>query len=111
MRLRFRTILNLLEIIDNPLQDIPLAAVMHSPIGHFSSEELAIIRAEEPPSQCKHLYDAATSFAQKYSDPADAKRRRSCHELAGRLRTFLISLRHTEERADIFCFVSFLYMC
>ena len=26
---------------------------MHSPIGHFSSEELAIIRAEEPPSQCK----------------------------------------------------------
>ena len=72
--LEVQTILNLLEIIDNPLQDIPLAAVMHSPIGHFSSEELAIIRAEEPPSQCKHLYDAATSFAQKYSDPADAKK-------------------------------------
>ena len=65
--LEVQTILNLLEIIDNPLQDIPLAAVMHSPIGHFSSEELAIIRAEEPPSQCKHLYDAATSFAQKYA--------------------------------------------
>ena len=63
--LAVQTILNLLEIIDNPLQDIPLAAVMHSPIGHFSSEELAIIRAEEPPSQCKHLYDAATSYAQK----------------------------------------------
>ena len=47
--LEVQTILNLLEIIDNPLQDIPLAAVMHSPIGHFSSEELAIIRAEEPP--------------------------------------------------------------
>ena len=58
--LEVQTILNLLEIIDNPLQDIPLAAVMQSPIGHFSSEELAIIRAEEPPSQCKHLYDAAT---------------------------------------------------
>ena len=58
--LEVQTILNLLEIIDNPLQDIPLAAVMHSPIGHFSSEELAIIRAEEPPSQCKHLYDATT---------------------------------------------------
>ena len=38
--LEVQTILNLLEIIDNPLQDIPLAAVMHSPIGHFSSEEL-----------------------------------------------------------------------
>ena len=35
--LEVQTILNLLEIIDNPLQDIPLAAVMHSPIGHFSS--------------------------------------------------------------------------
>ena len=33
--LEVQTILNLLEIIDNPLQDIPLAAVMHSPIGHF----------------------------------------------------------------------------
>ena len=42
--LEVQTILNLLEIIDNPLQDIPLAAVMHSPIGHFSSEDLAIIR-------------------------------------------------------------------
>ena len=90
--LEVQTILNLLEIIDNPLQDIPLAAVMHSPIGHFSSEELAIIRAEEPPSQCKHLYDAATSFAQKYSDPADAKNKEGCHELAGRLRTFFNQL-------------------
>ena len=90
--LEVQTILNLLEIIDNPLQDIPLAAVMHSPIGHFSSEELAIIRAEEPPSQCKHLYDAATSFAQKYSDPADAKNKERYHELAGRLRTFFNQL-------------------
>ena len=90
--LEVQTILNLLEIIDNPLQDIPLAAVMHSPIGHFSSEELAIIRAEEPPSQCKHLYDAATSFAQKYSDPADAKNKEGYHELAGRLRTFFNQL-------------------
>ena len=90
--LEVQTILNLLEIIDNPLQDIPLAAVMHSPIGHFSSEELAIIRAEEPSSQCKHLYDAATSFAQKYSDPADAKNKEGYHELAGRLRTFFNQL-------------------
>ena len=90
--LEVQTILNLLEIIDNPLQDIPLAAVMHSPIGHFSSEELAIIRAEEPPSQCKHLYDAATSFAQNYSDPADAKKKEGYHEMAGRLRTFFKKL-------------------
>lgn len=109
--LEVQTILNLLEIIDNPLQDIPLAAVMHSPIGHFSSEELAIIRAEEPPSQCKHLYDAATSFAQKYSDPAMQKKRKAITSWQADFAHFLISLRHTEERADIFCFVSFLSMC
>ncbi len=64
-----QTVLNLLEIIDNPLQDIPLAAVLHSPIGHFSSEELAIVRAEEPPSQRKQLFDAVMAFVQKYNDP------------------------------------------
>ena len=72
-----QTVLNLLEIIDNPLQDIPLAAVLHSPIGHFSSEELAIVRAEQPPSQSKHLFDAATAFVQKYGDLENAKSQNS----------------------------------
>ena len=31
--------LNLLAIIDNPLQDIPLISVLRSPIGGFSTEE------------------------------------------------------------------------
>ena len=72
-----QTVLNLLEIIDNPLQDIPLAAVLHSPIGHFSSEELAIVRAEQPPSQSKHLFDAATAFVQKYGDLENAESQNS----------------------------------
>jgi ATP-dependent helicase/nuclease subunit A len=38
-------ILNLLRVISNPLQDIPLVSVMHSPICGFSDEELAIIKA------------------------------------------------------------------
>lgn len=38
------TILNLLLIIDNPRQDIPLAAVLRSSIGSFSDEELAAFR-------------------------------------------------------------------
>jgi ATP-dependent helicase/nuclease subunit A len=37
-------ILNLLLIIDNPLQDIPLASVLRSPIGGFTDEELADLR-------------------------------------------------------------------
>ena len=38
--------LNLLAIIDNPLQDIPLISVLRSPIGGFSTEELITLRAD-----------------------------------------------------------------
>lgn len=38
------TVLSLLQIIDNPLQDIPLLAVLRSPIGGFDTDELADIR-------------------------------------------------------------------
>ena len=36
--------LSLLEIIDNPMQDIPLLAVMRSPIGYFTDDDLLRIR-------------------------------------------------------------------
>lgn len=38
--------LNLLAIIDNPLQDIPLISVLRSPIGGFSTEELITLRTD-----------------------------------------------------------------
>lgn len=41
-----QTVLSLLRVLDNPYQDIPLAAVMKSYFGKFSSEELAQIRSE-----------------------------------------------------------------
>ncbi|WP_124067667.1 helicase-exonuclease AddAB subunit AddA [Clostridium sp. E02] len=39
------TVLSMLNIIDNPMQDIPLAAVLKSPIGMVSDEELAYCMA------------------------------------------------------------------
>lgn len=39
------TILCLLSIIDNPMKDIPLAAVMKSPIGEVTDEELSYLMA------------------------------------------------------------------
>lgn len=39
-----RTMLSFLEILDNPLQDIPLLCVLASPIFGFSADELAKIR-------------------------------------------------------------------
>ena len=41
-----QTVLSFLQIIDNPRQDIPLIAVMRSPIWGFAPEELAKIRSE-----------------------------------------------------------------
>ena len=38
------TIINLLKIIDNPMQDIPLISVMYSSIYNFTSKELSEIR-------------------------------------------------------------------
>lgn len=39
------TVMNYLHICDNPLQEIPFTAVLHSPIGGFTVEELAIIKS------------------------------------------------------------------
>lgn len=41
-------VISLLQVLDNARQDIPLAAVMMSPIGGFSAEELAEIRIATP---------------------------------------------------------------
>lgn len=46
------TVLSLLQVIDNPEQDIPLAAVMHSPIYNFTDEELAEIVAAQGSLRC-----------------------------------------------------------
>lgn len=46
--LEVRTVLAYLQILDNPRQDIPLAAVLRSPIGGFTDEELARLRVGSP---------------------------------------------------------------
>lgn len=42
--IEIRTMLSLLKVIDNPLQDIPLLSVLRSPLFSFSEEELVEIR-------------------------------------------------------------------
>lgn len=42
--IEIRTIMSLLKIIDNPMQDVPMIAVLRSPIMGFTAEELADIR-------------------------------------------------------------------
>lgn len=51
---------NLFEVIDNPRQDIPLAAVMTSPVGGFTEDELVIIRGKQ---KNRDFYESLMSFA------------------------------------------------
>lgn len=45
--LEIKTMLSLLQIIDNPRQDIPLLAILRSPIASFTPEELIDIRLKD----------------------------------------------------------------
>lgn len=54
-----RIILDLISVIDNNLQDIPLAAVMRSPIGNFSENDMAKIRISSPNG---YLYHAVKNY-------------------------------------------------
>ncbi len=54
------TVLNMLRIIDNPRQDIPLVGVLYSPMVGLSSTELALIRGAE---RNVSMYSALLAFA------------------------------------------------
>ena len=43
-----QTVLAMLRILDNPYQDIPMAAVLRSPLVGLDEEEMAQIRVENP---------------------------------------------------------------
>ena len=42
--IEIRTIMSLLKIIDNPLQDVPMIGTLRSPIVGFTAEELSDLR-------------------------------------------------------------------
>lgn len=58
-------IMNYLRLIDNPQQDIPLVAVLRSPLFNFKEPELAQIRVK---TRSGNFYTALASFASVNSD-------------------------------------------
>lgn len=69
------TVLNYLHILDNPRQDIPLGAILHSPIGGCSSEEMAKIRICDKSGS---LYESLQTYLREGQD----------EELRKKLQTF-----------------------
>ncbi|NNM87828.1 MAG: hypothetical protein HKL95_04850, partial [Phycisphaerae bacterium] len=63
-------ILALLEVLDNPFQDIPLASTLLGPLARFSYDDLAAIRAQFPPSRNLPFYQAV--FRAMFHAAADA---------------------------------------
>lgn len=61
-----RTVLSYLQILDNPIQDIPLAAVLRSAIGKLTDEELAQMRTA---SEKRHFYDCVQEHRVNGTDP------------------------------------------
>jgi len=57
-----QTVLSLLQIIDNPLQDIPLLAVLRSPIASWTPEELMDVRMMDREST---MYEALVKAGQE----------------------------------------------
>ena len=63
--IEIRTAVSLLSVIDNPIQDIELAAVMKSCIGQFSDEAMAMIRSVQLKGT---FYDACQAFLNEDSN-------------------------------------------
>lgn len=66
-----QNVLNFLRVLNNPLQDIPFFGVLHSSIGGFSEEEIAILRAADESGKRK-LYDCMKRIVQAVREETDA---------------------------------------
>ena len=85
--IEIQTIMSLLKIIDNPLQDIPLVAVMRSVIGNFTDNELIEIRLHNKKG---YYYEA---LKQAKDETADIK-------LKTKIEKFLENLKKWREKSE-----------
>ncbi|MBR3290398.1 MAG: PD-(D/E)XK nuclease family protein, partial [Clostridia bacterium] len=63
-----RLIMSLLQVIDNPMRDVPLLAVLLSPIYGFTPDDLALIRLQD---RRRHLYTVLKKIALAEGELAD----------------------------------------
>ena len=79
--------MSLLEIIDNPIQDIPLVAVMRSNIGKFTDDELIQIRLADKQDNFYTCLQKAQLSVEK--------------DLREKIKSFLEQLKRMAKRARI----------
>ncbi|KHE73006.1 helicase-exonuclease AddAB subunit AddA, partial [Halobacillus sp. BBL2006] len=81
--IEIKVLLSLLKVIDNPMQDIPLASVLKSPIVGLNEDELATLRLSK---KRVSYYEALKNF-------------RNADELGRKVNDFLQMLQSFRERA------------
>lgn len=98
--IEIKTILSLLQIIDNPMQDIPLISVLKSPIFGFTPEDLIDIRVQ---SKDKIFYEVLKSTAE-YDGFTDSQNENESEfipseECINKSKGFLIKLKEFKEKS------------
>lgn len=96
-------IMNYLKIVDNPDQDIPLAAVLRSPIFNFKETDLAKIRIKSPNTS---FYSALINYVSE-NDELSKRIKDFLNQLAD-LRDFALNHRISETIWSIYARTSLL---
>ena len=93
------TLLNYLRVCDNPLQDIPLTGVLHSPLVGCTAQALSLIRLESPDGL---LYESLCAFIEKEAGEEGETENREEQEkrmLRDRLKKFYSQLQEVRHMA------------
>lgn len=109
------TVLCLLSVIDNPMQDIPLAAVLKSPIAGVTDEELAhlmaVYKKAAKKGQDRGIYAAWNHYMEKcQSGQAYPGLQEECPDLYGKLAAFSAMLAGFRRRAGYLSIHELLYV-
>lgn len=100
--IEIRTIMSLLKVIDNPLQDVPMIAILRSSIVGFSAEELSDLRLLDKEL---HFYEIIRSVSEGNIE-ADYKLKDKCSNFIDRLNVW----REKSVYTPIDEFIWYLYM-
>lgn len=83
-----QVMMSLLTVIDNPFQDIPLTAVLRSPIVGFDENQLAFLRIKHPEG---NYYQAVFDF---YNNNRNSNIPDNTLEIYSKLKRFVHQLKH-----------------
>lgn len=105
-RYEIQLMLALLQIIDNPFQDIPLVAVLRSFIVGLSDEDLAVIRLHR---QEGSYYEALLSFMQEEDSSDNHEASEGIHDKVTYLLTILSDFRELSRQVSVMDLILEIY--